>query len=38
MLYKTKPEWQCLIAEFEKSSLSQAAFCRQHALNAKYFS
>jgi hypothetical protein len=27
-----------LIAEFEKSGLSQAAFCRQHSLNAKYFS
>jgi hypothetical protein len=38
MPYKTKQEWQSLIVEFEKSGLTQAAFCRQYSLNAKYFS
>ncbi len=38
MPYKTKQEWQSLIVEFEKSGLTQAAFCRQNSLNAKYFS
>jgi hypothetical protein len=35
MSYKTKQEWKLLIAEFEKSGLTQADFCRQYSLNAK---
>jgi hypothetical protein len=35
---RTKAEWQTLIDEFEQSHLSQAEFCAQRGLNAKYFS
>lgn len=36
--YRTKAEWLSLIDEFEQSGLTQAEFCAQRGLNAKYFS
>lgn len=33
-----KYDWPQLFADFEQSGLSQVDFCKQHALNAKYFS
>lgn len=33
-----KYNWRQLFVDFEQSGLSQAAFCKQHDLNAKYFS
>jgi len=34
---RTTAEWQSLIDEFEQSQLSQAEFCAQRGINAKYF-
>lgn len=36
--YRTKADWLSLINEFEQSGLTQAEFCAQRGLNAKYFS
>jgi len=36
--YRTKSDWLALIDEFEQSGLTQAEFCAQRGLNAKYFS
>ncbi len=38
MKRRNKAQWQSLIQEFERSGLSQAKFCAQQGLNAKYFS
>lgn len=35
---RTKAQWLSLIEEFEQSGLTQAEFCAQRCLNAKYFS
>jgi len=36
--YRTKSDWLALINEYEQSGLTQAEFCAQRGLNAKYFS
>jgi len=36
--YRTKSDWLALINEYEQSGLTQAEFCAQRELNAKYFS
>ena len=36
--HRTKSDWLALIDEFEQSGLTQAEFCAQRELNAKYFS
>ena len=33
-----KYNWQEYFQEFEQANLTQAEFCKQHALNPKYFS
>lgn len=38
MARRTQAQWQSLIQQFERSGLSQVAFCQQHELNPKYFS
>lgn len=35
---RTKAQWLALIDEFEQSGLTQAEFCAQRDLDAKYFS
>ena len=37
MTYRTRSQWLSLIAECDSSGLSQAEFCDQQGLNAKYF-
>jgi len=37
MTRRTKEQWLSLFELHEQSGLSAAAFCRQHALNPKYF-
>jgi hypothetical protein len=32
-----RARWKDLIAEYEKSGLSQVAFCKQHALSSAQF-
>lgn len=36
--YRTQSDWLVLIEEFEQSGLTQAKFCAERGLNAKYFS
>ncbi|MBU2885503.1 IS66 family insertion sequence element accessory protein TnpB [Gilvimarinus agarilyticus] len=36
--YRTQSDWLALIEEFEQSGLTQAKFCAERGLNAKYFS
>ena len=38
MKQRTKSEWLALIEAHAKSGQTAAAFCREHGLNAKYFS
>lgn len=38
MTIRRRYNWPELIAQFEQSGLSQTQFCKQHDLNAKYFS
>lgn len=38
MKRRTKSEWMSLLAEFEASGQSQAAFCEERAINPNYFS
>ena len=33
-----KYNWQEYFKEFEQANLTQTEFCKQHGLNAKYFS
>ena len=35
---RTPEQWQRLFAEHQASGLTQAAFCQQHGVCAKYFS
>ena len=35
---KTKEQWLALFKAHEQSGLSATAFCKEHAINAKYFS
>lgn len=35
---RTKAQWLSLIDEYEQSGLTQAEFCTQRGINAKYFS
>lgn len=35
---KTKAQWLALIADFEKSGMTQVEFCAKHGIDAKYFS
>ena len=36
--YRTQSDWLALVEEFEQSGLTQAKFCAERGLNAKYFS
>lgn len=36
--YRSQEDWLNLIAEYEQSGQTQAAFCAERGLNAKYFS
>jgi len=38
MKRRTEQEWLSLFKQHEQSGLTAAEFCRQHHLNAKYFS
>ncbi len=38
MAQRSRQQWQLLIEEFENSQFTQAAFCKLHNLNPKYFS
>lgn len=38
MSKRSKQQWRELIVQFEQSGLSQAQFCQQLNINAKYFS
>ena len=38
MSKRSKQQWRELIVQFEQSGLSQAQFCQQVNINAKYFS
>ncbi len=38
MARRTREEWQQLIKAQQSSGLIAAEFCRQHSINAKYFS
>ncbi len=38
MKRRTEQEWLVLFKQHEQSGLSAAEFCREHQLNAKYFS
>lgn len=35
---RTPEQWQRLFAKYQASGLTQAEFCQQHGVNAKYFS
>ncbi|WP_049721475.1 IS66 family insertion sequence element accessory protein TnpA [Gilvimarinus polysaccharolyticus] len=36
--HRSQSDWLTLIEEFEQSGLTQAKFCAERGLNAKYFS
>ena len=38
MAKRSKSEWRTLFEEHDASGLSAAEFCRQHGVDAKYFS
>ena len=38
MKRRSKAQWQALIAQQQCSDMTAATFCRQHGVNAKYFS
>jgi hypothetical protein len=38
MTRRTKAQWEALIEAHAQSGLTAASFCREHKINAKYFS